>query len=140
MKISTIVFLFASVLVLSTQCQSPATTGEPAKGEPASAEPGPDEALYQTWMHSQEEDTADKMVYRPEGFAFPPARGRTGFKLEKGGKGVAYEIAPTDGTLTVPLNWTLAHDILSMKLEDGQRRQWQILTLNKEVLEVKGGN
>jgi hypothetical protein len=54
--------------------------------------------LYdKTWLHSDEEDSADFKVYRLNTYNFPPSRGRTGFALEKDGLFRLYTIAPTDG-------------------------------------------
>lgn len=48
------------------------------------------QAVGVTWLHSWEEDAGGELVYRPDGFAFPPSRrGRDGFALA------------ADGTLTV---------------------------------------
>jgi len=54
--------------------------------------------LYdKTWLHAVEEDSADVLVYRPNTYAFPPSRGRTGFGLEENGTFRLLSIAPTDG-------------------------------------------
>lgn len=37
------------------------------------------------WWHSFEEDHDDVAVYRPDGFGFPPARGRRGLEIEPDG-------------------------------------------------------
>lgn len=37
--------------------------------------------LVREWLHSHEEDTPGKMVFRPASFPFPPSRGRLGFEL-----------------------------------------------------------
>lgn len=39
----------------------------------------------QTWWHSFEEDHDDVAVYRPDGFGFPPARGRRGLEVDPNG-------------------------------------------------------
>lgn len=39
----------------------------------------------QTWWHSFEEDHDDIAVYRPDGFGFPPARGRRGLEVDPDG-------------------------------------------------------
>ena len=39
-----------------------------------------------TWWRSHEEETGPVRVYRPEGFPFPPARGREGFALHPDGR------------------------------------------------------
>jgi hypothetical protein len=59
-------------------------------------EPPPD-LFGTTWMHSHEEDSANEMVFRPSTFAFPPSRGRTGFKLSPDGRARTIGIAAGDG-------------------------------------------
>lgn len=61
--------------------------------------------LFQPWTHSREEDTADVAVYRPEGFAFPPSRGRDGFELRPDGSFVQRDIGPADATVAVTGRW-----------------------------------
>lgn len=54
--------------------------------------------LYdKTWLHAVEEDSADVLVYRPNTYAFPPSRGRTGFGFDADGTFRLFSIAPTDG-------------------------------------------
>jgi hypothetical protein len=61
--------------------------------------------LFRRWLHSFEEDTNDVKVYRPIGFAFPPARGRDGFEIKESGEFIRLDIAPTDGVKEVPGHW-----------------------------------
>jgi hypothetical protein len=53
--------------------------------------------LEGTWLHAHEEDQGDVRVYRPNTYAFPPSRGRTGFQFDHNGLFTQYDIAPTDG-------------------------------------------
>ncbi|WP_375418733.1 hypothetical protein [uncultured Hymenobacter sp.] len=62
--------------------------------------------LYGTWLHSQEEDRGDTLVYRPNTYNFPPSRGRTGFAIGPGGRFTQYDIAPTDGLQGQAGTWT----------------------------------
>src|SRR4051812_8827250 len=64
-------------------------------------------AAFHHWIHSQEEDAAGVDVYRPEGFTFPPSRGRTGFQLNPDGGFMEDEIEPGDGGVQVSGRWTL---------------------------------
>lgn len=73
------------------------------------------------WMHSQEEDTEGTEVYRPADFAFPPARGRTGYEFKADGQAVYLGIAAADGSTYVPGRWELeTADRVSIKTEDGR--------------------
>jgi hypothetical protein len=42
-------------------------------------------ALVRHWVHSHEEDSPATLVYRPKGYAFPPARGRKALELDASG-------------------------------------------------------
>ena len=63
--------------------------------------------LEGTWLLSQEENTGDTLVYRPNTYAFPPARGRTGFAIKPYGRFEQFDIAPTDGLDGRPGTWTI---------------------------------
>lgn len=63
---------------------------------------------FGTWMRSQEEDTdpnASWLLYRPGTFNFPPARGRSGFIVQKGGKFALLGPSPSDLSDTVWGSW-----------------------------------
>jgi hypothetical protein len=66
--------------------------------------------LTRHWVHSHEEDTADRVVFRPAGYAFPPSRGRRGFELKPGGKYVEHRIGPTDRTVKADGTWKMQDD------------------------------
>src|SRR5712692_10578064 len=53
-------------------------------------------ALARKWVHSHEEDTPDKTVFRPETYKFPPSRGRKSFELRPDGTMVHSGIGPDD--------------------------------------------
>lgn len=59
------------------------------------------------WIHSYEEDSGDVMVYREQGFDFPPSRGREGFQINADSTFILYGIAPTDGVQKKKGRWTL---------------------------------
>ena len=67
-------------------------------------------ALTGLWVHSHEEDTDTEMVFRPQGFRFPPARGRNSFELKPGGSLVMGGIAPNDQRATADGVWKLEDD------------------------------
>jgi hypothetical protein len=94
-------------------------------------------ALPGTWWHSHEEDAEGLQVYRREGYAFPPARGREGFSLEAGGGFVLLGIAPADGTERTGGRWRLEGSSLRATLTDGTTRTWQLLSLEGDVLRVR---
>jgi hypothetical protein len=72
----------------------------------------PPNALFRTWVHSHEEDTADGRVYRPQGFPFPRSRGRDAFEVRPGGEFIHYEMAPGDGSLGRSGRWRAQGDVV----------------------------
>ena len=67
----------------------------------------PAKVLHKRWIHSHEEDGPHEMVFRPDGFRFPPSRGREGFELRSDGSLTEIGIAPTDGAQTSQGTWEL---------------------------------
>ena len=85
--------------------------------------------LVGRWMHSHEEDTAEVTVYRPATYAFPPARGRTGFEFGADGRATYLGIAAADGSTRIPARWELtAEDVVRVTPED-PRAQPKIITV-----------
>jgi hypothetical protein len=75
--------------------------------------------LLGRWMHSHEEDTDTTEIYRPAEYAFPPARGRTGYEFLPDGQAVYLGIAAADGSTYVRGRWQLeASDRVSVTMED----------------------
>ena len=66
--------------------------------------------LHQFWVHSHEEDTETEVVYRPSGFAFPPARGRTGFELHADQSFKRIGIAAADGSAVADGTWEIENE------------------------------
>ena len=65
---------------------------------------------YGTWMRSQEEDKdpdASWLLYRPDSYDFPPARGRSGFTLLKDGTFTLIQPSPVDGRQEKSGKWTM---------------------------------
>ena len=54
------------------------------------------DALYQHWVHSHEEDTNTEIVFRPATYNFPRSRGRRSFELKTDGILVEGGMAPDD--------------------------------------------
>jgi hypothetical protein len=64
--------------------------------------PGP---IFKRWIHSREEDSGEKIVYRPAGYPLPPARGREGIEFRGDGTFIHYLIGPTDRSQAVIGQW-----------------------------------
>ncbi len=70
------------------------------------------QTLCQRWLHSHEEDSGNKSVFRPASYAFPPSRGRTGFELKPDGTLVQIGIGSTDRPAETAGTWELSGDNL----------------------------
>jgi hypothetical protein len=66
--------------------------------------------LMRHWTHSREEDSDDLRVYRPDGWDFPPARGRRGFELRPDGELLVYGPGPTDRPEATTGRWESSGD------------------------------
>jgi hypothetical protein len=64
--------------------------------------------LVRKWMHSFEEDAGDVQVYRPEGYAFPRARGRAGIEFQPGDSMTLWRIGRGDAREAVRGRWERA--------------------------------
>ncbi|WP_400193721.1 hypothetical protein [Hymenobacter sp. B81] len=96
--------------------------------------------LYRTWLHAHEEDQGDVLVYRPNTYAFPPSRGRTGFAFDANGLFTQYDIAPTDGLEGHKGQWRGQSDrMLRISLADGREPDYllEIVSLEPELLKVR---
>ncbi|MBG8552711.1 MULTISPECIES: hypothetical protein [Hymenobacter] len=96
--------------------------------------------LERTWLHAHEEDQGEVLVYRPNTYAFPPSRGRTGFAFEHNGLFTQYDIAPTDGLEGHKGQWkALSDNRVSITLDDHSTPDYQleIVSLEPELLKVR---
>ena len=120
-----------SLLLLSATCQ---------QRKPAVVTPTSMKQIEGTWLASHEETSGDTLVYRPNTYNFPPARGRTGFAIKPFGQFEQFDIAPTDGLAGRPGTWTDAGDNrLRIHLTDGQEPDYtlEIISADKKVLKLK---
>ncbi|TGE22883.1 hypothetical protein [Hymenobacter metallicola] len=96
--------------------------------------------LEGTWLHAHEEDQGDVQVYRPNTYAFPPSRGRTGFQFDHNGLFTQYDIAPTDGLEGRKGTWKAeGSTILLISLDDKKDPDYklEIVSLESGVLKVR---
>ncbi|TGD79046.1 hypothetical protein [Hymenobacter wooponensis] len=117
-----------SVLLLAATCKPDANTAVKMQ------------QLERTWLHAHEEDQADVRVYRPNTYAFPPSRGRTGFSFDHNGLFTQFDIAPTDGIEGRKGRWTAENDhTLRISLDDKKDPDYQleIVSLENNVLKVR---
>jgi hypothetical protein len=120
-----------SLLLLSATCQ---------QRKPAVITPTAMKEIEGTWLASHEETSGDTLVYRPNTYAFPPARGRTGFAIKSFGRFEQFDIAPTDGLAGRPGTWASAGDNrLRIHITDGQEPDYtlEIISLENKVLKLR---
>ncbi len=99
-------------------------------------------ALYQKWIHSFEDEKGDGIeVYRPEGYSFPPARGRKAVKFQKDGSLVRFDIGPADGTKFLMGKWerTKFGNTMKVIIDGGESSVyfWEVVSVSKDMLKVR---
>lgn len=116
------------LLLLAAACQK-------HRLDVVTASPKSMQQLEGTWLSSHEEDRADTLVYRPNTYPFPPARGRTGFALQSYGRFEQFDLAPTDGLVGRPGTWA-AQGLTKLRihLADGQTPDYtfEVLAFDKQ--------
>ena len=125
--------LLPAALLVAAACQQ-ASPGVVADS-PASMK-----QLEGTWLASHEENRGDTLVYRPNTYKFPPARGRTGFTIGPFGRFEQFDIAPTDGLAGRPGTWTAdGPRHLRIQLDDSPKPDYtfEIISLQEKVLKVR---
>jgi hypothetical protein len=98
--------------------------------------------LEGTWLSSHEENVGDTLVYRPNTYRFPPARGRTGFSFEEFGRFEQFDIAPTDGLTGHPGTWVIDGKNtgkVRIHLTEGQEPDYdlEVISLKNKVLKLR---
>ncbi|HEY5175499.1 MAG TPA: zinc metalloprotease [Terriglobales bacterium] len=84
--------------------------------------PGAPRGLVQHWVHSHEEDPANMQAFRPQGFDFPPSRGRRALDFHEDGTLTFHDIAPADGLVKVEGYWFAEDDEnVFIRFNDPQR-------------------
>src|SRR5436190_10495182 len=98
------------------------------------------QALAKKWLHSHEEDTDDLMVFRPEGYRFPPSRGRRSFELRPDGSLVGQAIGPDDRPVPSTGSWQLQQgNRLALRPFESTAPEvvWQVESVSPDKLTVK---
>jgi hypothetical protein len=96
-------------------------------------------AIFKRWIHSHEEDTEGKKVFRPYGTSLPRSRGRMGFELKADGGFILYAIAPTDGIEAIQGKWRMTEpNVVVATLNDETIRSYsfQILSCEENLLTI----
>lgn len=98
--------------------------------------------IYQKWVNSFEDEKGDGIeVYRPEGYAFPPARGRKAIKFQKEGMVVRFDIGPADGQKIVMGQWerTKFGNTMKITVQGAESGVYflEVISVSKDMLKVK---
>lgn len=123
-----------SLLLLAATCQQRKSAAV------VTLPPATMKQLEGTWLASREENHGDTLVYRPNTYKFPPARGRTGFAIKSFGRFEQFDIAPTDGLTGRPGTWTADGDTrLRIHLTGDQEPDYtlKIISLEKQALTLR---
>ena len=95
--------------------------------------------LEGTWLHAHEEDQGEVRVYRPNTYAFPPSRGRTGFAFDANGLFTQYDIAPTDGLEGHKGRWKAQNDhTIRISLDDKKEPDYLLEIVSLENQRAEG--
>lgn len=89
----------------------------------------PDEkALQGHWVHSNEEDSGDEMVFRPASHPLPPSRGRIFLDLKPDGSYAERAPGPVDAPVESGGRWSLKGDRLLLAAT-GERpgHEWRVV-------------
>ena len=93
-----------------------------------------------TWRHSHEEDTDTESVYRPEGFEFPPSRGRVGYEFRRDHSCTYIGIAARDGASKETATWSVsegARPEIVVTSPSGRRQVLPLVSVDTERLVVR---
>src|SRR5438132_92348 len=94
--------------------------------------------LSGAWIHSHEEDAGDRMVFRPAGYDFPPARApRQELDLGAGGELLRGIPGPDDRRERQAGRWQLDGRELTLETPGAPPEKFDVETAGKDRLVVK---
>jgi hypothetical protein len=97
-------------------------------------------SLFQRWWHSFEEDSEGVVVYRPDDYDFPLARGRGGLEFTADGTFIDHPVGPVDAPASVPGRWRLAENgrlAIDFPGSDEPGLELEIARCDAQVLEIR---
>lgn len=91
------------------------------------------------WVHVQEEDTEDEMVFRPAGTDLPPARGRMAFELRTDGTFAETGLGAADVPEEATGSWALEDDLITLSegATQGVPREMEVVTADEDRLVIR---
>ena len=96
--------------------------------------------IFRKWMHSFEEDNEGIMVYRPDEYDFPRARGRDGIEFRSDGVFIYWGIGPTDAPRGINGHWRVESSgrvLVSFEGNVQPSRILEILQIDAGILKVR---
>jgi len=98
-------------------------------------------ALLRLWLHSNEEDTTEEMVFRPDGHPLPPSRGRISFDLRPDGSATMIAIGRGDVPEELAGEWELdeAGPSIRLRFEKEPERVLLLVSVEADRLVVRKG-
>lgn len=96
-----------------------------------------DNSIYQSWVHSFEDDDGKEKVFRPKEYPFPPARGREGIDIKRGGIVTYLAIGPVDLPVQYEGTWKMVDKntmLIQIPEYSEVSKKLQILSVDKERL------
>ncbi len=95
------------------------------------------DVLVGEWLHSHEEDTAKEIVFRPNDYNFPPARGsRQKMMLKEGGVLSYATNGPNDQPVRYEGTWQLSGKQLVLNY-DNKQLKYTVVDLSNSILKLK---
>ncbi|MFI5893460.1 hypothetical protein ACIA5D_25485 [Actinoplanes sp. NPDC051513] len=91
------------------------------------------------WTHSHEEDHDGVEVYRPAGYDFPPARGRSGIEFRPDGTYIDWAIGRGDANEARPGRWEPAAAGGLRIITAGEQRVLVVALVAPDRLEIRPG-
>lgn len=96
--------------------------------------------IFKTWINSFEEDEQDSIVYRPEGFPFPPARFREKLIFKRNGEFILTVPGANDVPEEIQGTWeSSVKDKILVQFPNSRREGFilHIIEINEEILKVR---
>lgn len=94
--------------------------------------------LHGRWIHSDDEDSDDRLVFRTADYPFPPRRmPRDSLTIEAGGAAETGSPGPVDRNVTAPETWSLKEDQLTISGSTRLSGRFQVVVVDEHMLVLR---